>query len=302
MAEMNSTRDFHRKTPIDLMKEYTICESFSHAGSPYEFLLESPRSYGAMIGDFLTGSGLLKKGTCVCEIGGGYGSLMSGLLGEYAHLIHRVYMLDLSQKLLLRQRGHLSQWLSRITSIQADVHEITDALRGIDLIIMNEVIGDLDAMTDIDPSEIQGEALRFIRTYDLETPKAGFFNLNIGAMKLVEAICRNNIPAFLSEHSSDPVIPEDMDYLKRDLILDGFPREIRLYKHSEYTIRFSHLIKIAASHGKTVRTGALLDLIPLRKTPRLKIIFTSRACSTESQEITYELLDHIREYRWMTIS
>lgn len=299
---MNSTRDFHKDTPIDLMKEFTICESFAGAHSPYGIMLESPRSYGAMIGDFLIRNGLLKEGSTLCEIGGGYGSLMSGLLSEYDRFIRRVYMIDLSEKLLKRQRRHLSPWLSRITSIQADIHEMIDAVHGIDLIIMNEVLGDLNTMTDIDPLNIPDEALHFIQDYALEIPEKDHFNLNIGALKLVEAICRKNTPAFLSEHSSDPVIPEDMDYLKRELALDSYPREIRLYKHSEFTIRFSHLVKIARSHGKTVRTGALLDLIPLNKTPRLKMIFSSRACSTESQEIIYELLDHIREYRWLTIS
>ncbi len=302
MAGMNSTRDFHRETTIDLMKEFTICESFSTTDSPYGIMLESPRSYGAMIGDFLTQNGLLKNGSIICEIGGGYGSLMSGLLSEYDGFISRVYMIDLSGKLLKRQLRNLYPWLSRITPIQADIHEIIDALNGIDLIIMNEVLGDLNTMTNIDPAEIPDEALHFIQAYKLEIPEKDFFNLNIGALKLVEAVCRKNTPAFLSEHSSDPIIPEDMDYLKRALALDAYPREIKLYKHSEFTIRFSHLIKIAEAHGKTVRSGALLDLISLSRTPRLRSIFSSRACSTESQEIIYELLDHIREYRWLTIS
>jgi hypothetical protein len=34
----------------------------------------------------------------------------------------------------------------------------------------------------------------------------------------------------------------------------------------------------------------------------MRMIFTSRACSTERQEIIFELLDHIREYRWLTIT
>jgi hypothetical protein len=110
------------------------------------------------------------------------------------------------------------------------------------------------------------------------------------------------IPAFLSEHSCDPIIPDDLSFLGQDLALDSFPREIRLHKHSEYTIRFSHLEKVARALGREVRTGALLDLVPLRKTADLRMIFTMRACSTERYEILYELLDHIREYRWMVVA
>jgi hypothetical protein len=301
MVFMNSTTGFHRDEPIDLMKEFTICESFSREDSPYAVALQKPRSYGAMVGDFLSAQGLLRSGTTVCELGGGYGSLMRGLLGEYGHLVRRVYMVDLSRRLLKRQRQSLLPWRTRVFSIQADAHGIMDVMQGMDLLIMNEVMGDLDTLTEILPGSMTGEAARVVDEYGLEIPGDGPFCLNIGAIRLVEAICRRGIPAFLSEHSCDPIIPEDMRWLEQGLALDSFPREIRLYRHSEYTIRFSHLVKVAKAFGKTVRTGALLDLIPLRKTADLRMIFTMRACSTERYEILYELLDHIREYRWMTI-
>lgn len=254
-----------------------------------------------MIGDFLVRSGLLKEGAHICEIGGGYGSLMRGLLSEYAYLVDRVFMLDLSRRLLKRQLGRLAPWSSMITFIQADAHEIIDALSGIDLFIVNEVIGDLDTMTGIDPADIPEEAAHVIRTYDLETPPDEPFCLNIGAIRLVEAVCRKGVPVFLAEHSSDPIIPDDMPYLGKGLGLDSYPREIRLYEHREFTIRFSHLMRIAETCGKTAESGALLDILPVRKTNEMRMIFTSRACSTERQELMFELLDHIREYRWLTI-
>jgi hypothetical protein len=301
MAFMHSTTSFHRTEPVDLMKEFTICESFSSEDSPYAVALVKPRSYGAMVGDFIVGQGLLKTGATVCELGGGYGSLMGGLLAQYAHLIDRVYMFDLSERLLKRQRATLEPWRHLVTSIQADVHDIIAAMKGIDLLIMNEVMGDLDTLTGIDPANLAGEAERVISEYGLEVPDKGPFCLNIGAIRLVEGICLRGIPAFLSEHSCDPIIPDDLRFLGQDMALDSFPREIRLHRHSEYTIRFSHLEKIAQAFGRTVRTGALLDLIPLRKTADLRMIFTMRACGTERHEILYELLDHIREYRWMVI-
>jgi hypothetical protein len=284
------------------MKEFTICESFSRIDSPYAIALERPRSYGAMIGDFLIGEGLLKEKTTLCEVGGGYGTLMHGLLSDYAHLIDRVYMLDLSKKLLKRQLSHLAPWSSMVTSIQADAHEMIDTISGIDLFIINEVIGDLDTMTGIDPAAIPDEAAEVIESFSLDVPLNEPFCLNIGAIRLIDAICRGNIPVFLTEHSSDPLIPDEMSYLEKNLRLDGYPREIKLHEHSEFTIRFSHLMRVANTHGKIVRTGPLLDLLPVRRTGDMRMIFLSRACSTDRQEIIFELLDHIREYRWLTIT
>jgi hypothetical protein len=283
------------------MKEFTICESFSRDNSPYAVALQHPRSYGAMLGDFLAGQGLLKSASTVCEMGGGYGSLMRGLLGEYGHLVGRVCMVDLSQGLLRRQRQSLLPWRNRVSSIQADALEMVDTVKGVDLFIMNEVMGDLDTLTGLDPAHLPEAAARVVEEYGLEIPDEGPFCLNIGAIRLVEAFCIRGVPTFLSEHSCDPIIPEDLSFLEEGLAMDSFPREIRLHKHSEYTIRFSHLEKVARAFGKEVSTGALLDFIPLKRTADLRMIFTMRACSTERYEILYELLDHIREYRWLII-
>ncbi len=300
-AGLNTTADYHRFTPIDLMSEFTICESFSDPASPYGIILEKPSSYGAMVGDFLVRMGLLKDRSAVCEVGGGYGSLMHGLLGSQETRIKRAYMVDLSLSLMKRQRDRLRPWGSRVTFIRGDIHELLGALAGIDLFIVNEVMGDLDTLTGIDPSHMPPEADELVRSYDLDIPDKPF-NLNLGALKLVEAVCRTGIPALLTEHSCDPVIPDDMAYLARDLDLDACPREIKLHRHSEYTIRFSHLVQVARAHGRTVGTGALLDLIPVKKGRSLETIFRLRACDTHDHEIIYEILDHIREYRWLTIS
>ena len=288
MTSANSTTRFHREESVDLLKEFTICESFARESSPYAVALAEPRSYGVMVGDFLAGKGLLKEGAVVCEVGGGYGSLMRCLLEKYGPLVSRVCMVDLSKGLLHRQRISLKPWLPKVFSVNADAHGIIDALTGLDLAIVNEVMGDLDTLTGLHPGSLD--------------PGEGPFSLNTGAIRLVEAICRRGIPAFLSEHSCDPVIPADMPWLGEGLALDSFPREIRLHHHSEYTVRFSHLEKVARAFGREVETGALLDLIPLRKTADLRMIFTMKACGTERQEILSEFLDHVREYRWMVIA
>ena len=302
MSEMNSTYHYHKNTPIDLGKEFTICESFSSPSSPYAVMLGEPTAYGAMAGDFLREHNLLRKGSTIVETGGGYGSLMHGLLSAHGDLIHKVFMVDLSQGLLHRQKKRLMPWQDRICCIRGDIHDLIPAITGVDLIIANEVIGDLDTLCGIEANNLPQQARDLIDTYALEIPEQGLFNLNYGAIRLVEALCEKGIPAFITEHSCDPVIPGDMQYLARDLKLDSFPRRIDLYKHSEFTIRFSHLIKVAQALGRKTMSGSLIDLINLKKSNALKTIFTIRACGTERQEIIYEMLDHIREYRWLIIS
>lgn len=299
---LNSTRGFHRNDSIDLLKEYTICESLSDMSGPYMKLLVNPRPYGAIIGDFLFQRNLLGPGARILEIGGGYGSLMDGLLGAHGSLIRKVFMVDLNERLLRKQREKLKAFQDKVSFIQADIHDLIKAIRGIDLILVNEVIGDLDTLTGIEPENLCKQASDLISNYDLQYPREKTFCLNIGAIRLVEAICSEGIPAFISEHSSDPVIPEDMSFLARGLDLDSYPREIRLSGHKEYTIRFSHLVQVAEAAGKKTSTGSLLELVGLRNSPAMRFIFLSNACSTDGQAVALELLDHIREYRWLAIS
>jgi hypothetical protein len=93
-----------------------------------------------------------------------------------------------------------------------------------------------------------------------------------------------------------------MPFLSHGLALDSFPREIRLSGHMEYTIRFSHLVQIATSYGRKTSTGSLIDLVGMKNSPALRFIFLSNACSTDDQAVTHEFLDHVREYRWLTIT
>ncbi len=300
---INSTRGFHRVTTIDLLREFTICESLGSLKSPYIKAFSLEKAYGELLGDFLVKMGLLEPCSVVLEMGGGYGSLMHGLLtSPHGRLIQKAFMMDLSTMLLKKQRERLEAFHDKVSFIQADIHELKGAKGRLDLIIINEVIGDLDTATGLDPYDLPEEVSQLITHYGLEIPLQGHFNLNIGALRLLEIICKLGVPAFISEHSCDPIIPCDMPYLTKGLALDSFPREIQLYAHSEYTIRFSHLIKVARSFGRTIATGSLLDLLGIKDAAALRFIFTSHACSTEKQEIILEFLDHVREYRWLAIT
>lgn len=302
MKKISRTDDFYSRGPVDLLTEYTICESLGSLDSPYMAALREPRTFGASLGRLLADHGVLRRGLRVCEAGGGYGSLMRGLLESHGDELGHVTMVDLSMGLLERQKRALSRWPEKLTFINGNVQDLLPSLSGIDLFIMNEVAGDLDTWVDLDPSELPGEVVRLVDRYGLDIPSKGLFHFNMGALRVVETLCLKGWTAFLSEHSSDPLVPGDMDYLGRDLETDGYPREIRLKGHSEYTIRFSHLMDVARGLGRKVVTGSFAELVGMVHSPRLRAVFLGRMTAGDENAVLYELLDHIREYRWILIS
>jgi len=301
MSFLHDTRNYHLHHPVDLMTEFTICESLGYTASPHLRALAMTSTYGAILGDRLREKGLLRRGCRICEIGGGYGSLMRGLLEAHGDLVERVAMVDLSRALIGRQRRALNPWGGRVSFVVGDALEVLPAITGADLFLINEMIGDLPVWTDIDPKRLPSEAEAVICRYRLGIPEEGFFHFNIGAVRLVEAICRKGLTAFISEHASDPIIPRDMPFLVKGLATSGWPREIRLTAHSEYTIRFSHLEQVARALGRKVETGSLLEFIGYANVEKARFIFNARACATDEQALILEFLDHVREYRWLTI-
>lgn len=301
MSSLHDTRHYHLHHPVDLMTEFTICESLGSPGSPYLRALGIVKTYGAILGDRLREKGILRQGCRLCEIGGGYGSLMRGLLEAHGDLVERVVMLDLSRVLLGRQQRALNPWKDRVSCVLGDAFEVLPAICAVDLFLINEMIGDLPVWTELDPKRLPPEAAALIDLYRLGIPQDGLFHFNIGAIRLVEAICRKGLPAFLSEHCCDPVIPREMPFLVKGLATSGWPREIRLTAHSEYTIRFSHLEQVARAWGRKVQTGSLLELIGYANVEKARFIFNARACSTDAQALVFEFLDHVREYRWLII-
>jgi hypothetical protein len=301
VPSIHDTRHYHLHHPVDLMTEFTVCESLGSSSSPYLGALGVAKTYGAVLGDRLRERGLLREGSRLCEIGGGYGSLMRGMLEAHEDLVERVVMVDLSRTLLSRQKRALHFWKDRILYVLADCLEVLPAISGVDLLVVNEMIGDLPVWTDLDPGGLPRETADLVDRYRLVIPERGPFHFNVGAIRLVEAICRKGIPAFLSEHSSDPIIPREMPFLGKGLETAGWPREIRLTAHSEYTIRFSHLEQVARALGRKIDSGCLLEFIGFANVDKARFIFNARASATDDQALVFEFLDHVREYRWLTI-
>ena len=150
MSFKHTTHDYHRYGSPDLMTELTICESFASLNSPYMTALEKPKPYGAMVGDFLMQNNILRNGSRVLEVGGGYGTLMKGLLYAHRDMVKNVYMTDLSMYMLNRQREALKEWGNLVCFVNADVLSFMNSVKNIDIIILNEVIGDLDVVAGLD--------------------------------------------------------------------------------------------------------------------------------------------------------
>jgi hypothetical protein len=301
MPSIHDTRHYHLHHPIDLMTEFTVCESLGSPSSPYLQALGMARTYGAILGDRLRERGLLRKGCRLCEIGGGYGSLMRGLLEAHGDLVEQVVMVDLSRALIGKQKRTLESWTDRVGYVLGDALEVLPAISGMDFFLINEMIGDLPVWTNLGADHLPREASEVIDHYRFCIPEKGPFHFNIGAIEIVEAICRKGIPAFLSEHASDPIIPREMPFLMKGLEKGGWPREIRLTAHSEYSIRFSHLEQVARAHNRRIETGSLLEFIGFTNVEKARFIFNARACSTNEQALVFEFLDHVREYRWLMI-
>ncbi|MDD5475826.1 MAG: hypothetical protein PHU03_04845 [Syntrophales bacterium] len=301
MKEIRRTDRHYRYGAVDLMTEYTICESLGSIDSPYMVALREPRTFGSSLAELLMERGVLRPGMRVCEAGGGYGTLMRGFLEERGYLIEYVVMVDLSLRLLERQRRVLSPWSGKLSFVNGNIQEVLHSMSGIDLFIMNEVAGDLETWVNLEPAALPDEVSRLVDSYGLDIPASGLFNFNVGAIRVVETLSKKGWPAFLSEHSSDPLIPSDMGYLERDLDMEGYPREIKLKGHSEFTIRFSHLLAVARFLGREVVTGSFAELVGLAHSPRMRAVFCGRMTANEENSLLYEFLDHVREYRWLLI-
>ena len=178
MPSIHDTRHYHLHHPVDLMTEFTVCESLGSPSSPYLRALGMASTYGAILGDRLREKGLLRKGSRICEIGGGYGSLMRGLLEAHGELVERVVMVDLSRALIGRQRRALNPWKDRMGYVLGDALEVLPAISGVDFFLVNEMIGDLPVWTNLDAGHLPREVSDVIDHYRLVHSGKGVYSIS----------------------------------------------------------------------------------------------------------------------------
>ncbi len=304
---LNRTGGFYRGDAPSLLWELTVCQSLGAADSPYRHALVRPAPYGALVARFLADRLGTRSFRAVVEVGGGYGTLMTAFLAEAR--ADRVDLVDLSPRFLAEQRKAL---VGRpgVRFVEADgAAFFRDLDRVVDLVIANEILGDLPTAVGLRPGTSPGDgdglAGRVARTaerYGLDLAGAPDpFAFNLGAVAFLEAVAGKARAVLVTEHSCDPVLGPPYGFLPRPEG-DGWPRRVALKDHDEYTIRFDHLERVALALGFRVERFPLAELVGLRHDDAIRSVVRSRGLGSERAELLYELCEHVAEYQGLLLS
>jgi len=303
---INDTTSYHRYGMKTLGWELTVCNSLEETESPCREVIHKKCSFGDLLYEHLASYIPINTVSAILEIGGGYGFIMRDFLRRKGML--KAAMLDLSPVIISKQKETLKG--SDVEFINDDFFKINaDFLMQFDLILLNEVAGDFPTICDIDPeflSSPEGEfdpmmtrVKNFFTTYGLPIPENSF-NLNIGAIEAVAKLCTTGIKyIYLSEHSCESMVPEEMQN-KIHISGPGNPERIPLMGHDEYTIKFSHLSRIAEQFGYRVLRGQYKDFITYEYTGRLNFILTSNSQKDE-HEIIRHFIEDLYKYEYLIL-
>ncbi len=319
--KLNLTSNYYTGAYPSLLWEMTICQSLGDGTGTFAKALEKPEAYGSLVADYLQQSTSLPlKCGEIIEIGGGYGTLMAALFEVLKP--QQVTMVDISPTLLEKQQEHLAR--HSVTFHREDIFSWLPTLkRPVDLLILNEIIGDFPTITGITKFSLQdyqqkpqanpeatpsslsnhqliSEAARLITTYNLnlgDLPE--IFNLNYGALLFVERLAKTKVSrCFITEHGSDTVIPYPFSLYPAIQPSGNInPRRIQLKDHDEYNIRFDHIEQIAKALKFNVKRFHLMDLLKVRFDDEINYLLTSQRPVNEEQEIFLEFYEHVAEYQ-----
>jgi hypothetical protein len=305
---VNSTGNYHISELDSLGWELTICNALQPETSPCRRVLENPGSYGSLLFDFLSARIAMERVTRVVEVGGGYGYLMRDFLRKHPGI--EATMVDISPYLLDRQKetigtGRAEYILKDFFSLEAGF------FRAFHVAILNENAGDFPTVCEIpaDFMEPSGGCIdaslesvrRLFLAYRLEKPEAPRFNFNLGAAEAVEKLCLAGIPCiFLGEHSCEAPAPGEFARLS-SVRPSGNPERIRLRGHDEYTIRFSHLQKIAETLGYETRRGSYADMLKADVAGEFRFIMNSEVSRTDEHEVIRQFIEDLYKYEYLVL-
>jgi hypothetical protein len=137
--------------------------------------------------------------------------------------------------------------------------------------------------------------------YALDLPEGELFNLNIGALNVLEKLCHAGIPfIFISEHSCEAEVHEP---LRRWIQIQspGNPERIRLRGHDEYTIRFSYLERIARTFQYKTFRGPLADFIAFDFTDKVRYMMQSKFFMKDEHEIIRYFIEDLYQYEYLIL-
>lgn len=302
---VNLTQEYHKISLDTLGWEFTVCNSLEREGTSVRKILRKDSSYGMLLYDFLSLHLPMSSVGRVVEIGGGYGCLMRDFVKRDSSL--RPYMIDVSPFLLSKQKEMLRG--SDVVFKEGDFLEIEkELLKGFDLAIMNENLGDFPTLTGIRKDMFQGvpptdddlkKALRFVGKYELELPDAVVFSMNTGALEAVEKLCDAGIPyIFVGEHSCEALVPDNLKAFIR-IESPGIPERITLMGHDEYSLKFSYLEKVSRYFNYSAIRGPFADFIPVEMTGEILYALSSGGCYSDEHEIICQFVEDLYKYEYL---
>jgi len=320
---INDTRAYHRGGRASLGWEQTISESLRDLNSSYFVALEKKETYGNILSRFFEKRDIFQDGRpCnVLEVGGGYGSIAADLLRCNQNI--SITMVDISPVFLDRQKERTSPFVGRVSFVLSDVFDYFESCGEFDLIIANEIIGDLPALVEIPRTalvdflsgeKIEAETtreevahLKLARKFLNEVgPIVDDFpeiiHLNTGALRFIKSAIKKARALWISEHSSDYDIPEVMKGVFRDVRQDRWPKKVRLFGHDEVTIRFGHLKRFLEREEIPYECGLFMDFLGVRTDEEVRRILLTKSIANETHEIIGEFLNHVMEYQWLFIN
>jgi hypothetical protein len=301
---LNTTTEYHIQDLNSLGWELTVCNALASPASPCRKALQSGESFGILLCQFLERIFPWNNIHDILEIGGGLGNLMHDFLSLTPQL--RATMLDVSPRLLARQKEHLQEFT--VDFREADIMQVDPAeFSPFDLVIMNENLGDLPTLvadhagiaTSMEENSFLQRAGYFREKYQLNWKQTE--NINIGAMEVLEKLGIAGVKyIYLGEHSCEAVAP---DYLKTRLHFadTGNPEKIALQGHNEYTIRFSDLQKIAQKFNyKTIR-GPFADFLKLNFNSKVRTAMQLSVPHSDEQEILQQFVYDLYKYEYLVL-
>jgi hypothetical protein len=306
---INSTKEYHINRLNSLGWELTVCNVLYPENTPIRKLLAHNDSYGHLLYDFLKKLLPMDRIGKIIEIGGGYGYLMRDFLDRNKKL--EPCMLDISPFLLTKQKETLQKY--DVFYREEDFLE-TDpkALAGFDLAILNENLGDFPTIINISREIFQTsfetndpilkKVLNLFEKYNLNQPEQETFNLNIGAIEVLEKLCYSGIHyIYLSEHSCEAAAPMSLCSLI-PVKSTGNPERISLMGHDEYSIKFSYLQKVADYFNYKDVRGSFADFLTFDMTEKVRFILSSGGLYSDEDEIICQFIEDLYKYEYLILA
>ena len=305
---LNETGNYHREDMETLGWELTVCNTIADPRSVCRRFLMQNASFGELLYRHLDSMLPFPEITNVLEVGGGYGYLMRDFLACNPAL--RPVMLDISPLLLRKQQETLRPW--NVEFFEKDFFHVENAfLERFQLAVLNENCGDFPTVVNITSDDYHcndqernaliSRLYRYIIKYDLSILETALFNFNLGAVEAVEKLCGAAVPfIYISEHSCEAETPDIVKGMV-DITSTGNPERIALKGHDEYTIKFSHLVKVAEHHGYRVRRGQFIDFIRPQLSNELRFILTSGSVKSDEHEIVRQFVEDLVKYEYLVL-